>query len=179
MTAPGDPRVAARPRMRPWHFILSFGLSACSRTWCTRARGASSGRTWRPWAHQRSSSVWQPEPGNSSATAYGWSPVPIIGFWLKFREAWPSCARAASRCTFSSCRGRGVRCGGPGHRHRAPGLPHEPGVDPRRDQPAASFTKLEPEPIIWHLLTTLNGILFERTSVSASCRRADCCWSRG
>ena len=26
MTAPVDPRVAARPRMRPWHFIVSFGL---------------------------------------------------------------------------------------------------------------------------------------------------------
>jgi len=33
--------------------------------------------------------------------------------------------------------------------------------------------------IIWHLLTTLNGILFERTSDSTSCCRADCCWSRG
>jgi len=51
-------------------------------------------------------------------------------------------------------------------------------VDLRRDRQPNSFTKPEPEPIIWHLLTTLNGTLFERTSDSTSCRGAHCCWSR-
>ena len=49
-------------------------------------------------------------------------------------------------------------------RHRRPRvLPHPTTVNCR---------------IIWHLLTTLNGTLFERTSDSTSCRGTHCCWSR-
>jgi len=84
----------------------------------------------------------------------------FIWFWLKSREAGRVVLVRLSGCVFSARRGRGVGRAGPGHRHRLSGLPHEPGVDPRRDRPTVSFTKLEPEPISWHVLSTLNGTVF-------------------
>ena len=81
----------------------------------------------------------------------------VSWFWLKFREAGRVVLVRPSGCVFSARRGRGVGRAGPGHRHRLSGLPHEPGVDPRRDRPTVSFTKLEPEPGKWHSVCTLFG----------------------
>ena len=47
------------------------------------------------------------------------------------------------------------------------GLPPEPGVNLRRDQPPISFTKPVPEPIIWRSFLELYDTFFERLCVAA------------
>ncbi len=90
----------------------------------------------------------KPHPEESATTLSPWL-VNLHGkwFWLKFREGGRSVLVRPTGCTFcaDAVAASGVLVTGTVIVH--PDLPCEPGVDPRRDQAAATFTKVEPEPL--------------------------------